>query len=392
MTSTEITPTAGMPAPDGLQMQLVNVLPYAYWPMGQRWQYAKALAGAKELLPAGLRAGSLEDTTAKVFLVMETGAMLGLHPMAAFQGIDVIEGNATISPETAAALIRGAGHELDFAESGTIRGGDYTVTWTLQRMKNGEPAGKPISASWAIEDSVQAGLVELIGAPGEYKVKALSRNGNPLNHQLYPKDMTQWRALGRLMRRGASDITMGLSYFPEELQVAITDGGSIHRDLSVEEDAIIAEFIGGEGVDPVNDKADMERIWQAHHNRDAWTDRVEAAFDAHLMKCTLDSRPPKDGSTPPAAITAEQQSDEEPPADDEEPVDAEIEPEPEPEPVTVPAEPALSDEEQLRLDAEAADRAAAAEYEREHGPEKPKPAADMSALGGKVSPDDPRLV
>src|SRR5690606_34342412 len=77
---------------------------YSRWDMPTRQQYAMMLAGAKEILPAGLKANTPQETAARLFLALETGDMVGLHPMAAINGIDVIEGNPTISPQLALGL------------------------------------------------------------------------------------------------------------------------------------------------------------------------------------------------------------------------------------------------------------------------------------------------
>src|SRR5690606_40318504 len=90
---------------------------YSRWDMPTRQQYAMMLAGAKELLPAGLKANTPQETAARLFLALETGDMLGLHPMAAINGIDVIEGNPTISPQLALGLIRKAGHKVRIEET-----------------------------------------------------------------------------------------------------------------------------------------------------------------------------------------------------------------------------------------------------------------------------------
>jgi hypothetical protein len=276
----------------------VSVLPYEYMNIGDRWRYATALAGAKELLPKGLRSGTTEETAAKVFLILETGAMLGLHPMGAFQGIDVIEGKATISPRLFTALARSAGHKLREQESGSIREGTYTFTVTIIRKDDPE---YPVSRSFGLEDAVQAGLCQLVGQPGQHKVQARSKNGDPLPWERYTKDLVQWRAYGRLMRAGAADVTMGVGYFPEELDVLVTEEGEVIRDDGQIEERLI------ETIKAMDDKADLARIWGQHHPKgedgkahadDFWSPRVEAEFAAHLSTVTKDSRPAKPQGAP----------------------------------------------------------------------------------------------
>lgn len=278
------------------QTKMVSVLPYEYMNMQDRWRYAVALANARTLLPKGLLSGTPQETAGKVFLIMETGSMLGLHPMAAFQGIDVIEGKATITPRLFTALARRAGHKLREKVTGSIRGGDYEFTVTLIRADDPE---EPISRSFSLEDAEQAGLCKIVGEPGAYRVEARSQTKNePLPWEKYTKDLVQWRAYGRLMRAGAADVTMGVGYFPEELEVMVTEEGEVVRDMGAAEDAIIEE------ITKADDKAVLARIWGEHHSKaedggdpipdELWTSRVAAEFASKLSTTTKDSRPPKD--------------------------------------------------------------------------------------------------
>lgn len=288
MTTTEVA-VAG-----STQTKIVNVLPYQYWPMNERWGYARTLAHAGDMIPSGLRAGNdVEATAARVFLVLETGAMLGLHPMAAIQGIDVIKGTAAISPQTFSGLARNAGMKLRIQEVGTIEGGDFAVHVSLTRPDDDEP----ITASFSMKDALRAELVskyEQKPGGGDYMIVASNDNWRK-----YPQDMCQWRAIGRLARRGAADVTMGIGYFPEELEVVVNEDG-VRRDMGPAEDDLLAE------IRDFDDKADMADIWRRHNrinadsgkidSSDEWTTRVQAEFDAHLSTLTKDSRPPKEGA------------------------------------------------------------------------------------------------
>lgn len=280
--------------------QTISVKPYAYWAPEERFRYAMTLAGAHDLIPSGLfDKATAAPSPAKIFLVLETGAMLGLHPMAALQGIDVIEGKAAISPQLFTGLVRKAGHRLRIQESGSIGAGDFRVEVALIRADDPE---FPITASWDMDDTVSAGLVDSYKQDpesGRWVIKARSRNGNPLNWEKYPKDMCQWRALGRLARRGGADITSGVGYFPEELEVAVDQDG-------VREDTIETELTLIDEINALGDKADMARLWSRMNPRnertgareaaDVWTSRVQAVFDAHLMVCKIDTRAPKEGA------------------------------------------------------------------------------------------------
>ena len=353
MTSTDLATVSG-----DTVTKMINVLPYAYWEVGERIKYANTIAGARGLLPSGMKDAPPQEIAARVFLIFETGAMLGLNPMAALQGMDVIEGNVTISPQLFTGLVRGAGHKLRIKESGSIGAGDFRIDVTLIRKDDPE---EPVEASWSLEDAVQAGLCDLIrdSSTGLFRVNARSKNNNPLNWEKYPKDMCQWRALGRLARRGAADVTMGIGYFPEELEVALGELGNGREEMRPFEDALIEEFR------KLDDKAGMAALWarehpigtdEHRHPSDAWTQRVEAEFAAHVSTLTRDSRPPQIGAP---GQTGDPEVDEEidGQVDDqimnhgESPTDD---------------DPTETDEERLQRTADEADLAAAAEFELEN--------------------------
>lgn len=277
----------------------VNVLPYEHKPDLERAKYARILAGAG-LIPSGLRGPSLDATAANVFLVLETGAMLGLAPMAAIAGIDVIEGRAAISPRVALGLMRAQGIDIDIEEFGAVETGDLGATVTMTRRR---PSGteEVLSATFTLKDALRADLLDSYApnAEGEWILRATSKNGKVLPWQAYPHDMVVWRAVSRIMRRGAQDVMMGIGYIPEELEARVTEEG-VREDFGEAEDAIIEEIKG------YSDKADMAALYLKHNRRnldtgvvetsDAWTKRVGAAFDAHLSTLTIDSRPPRDGA------------------------------------------------------------------------------------------------
>lgn len=300
--------TTGAPAATG---------DYASWPMGDRIAYANTLAQATDLIPRGLfDAQTGRPSPAKIFLVLETGVMLDIHPMAALAGIDVIEGTATVTPRLFGALARRSGHDIEKVERGAIATGDYSVTVNFTRGDT----GKIYSETWDMRRTVQAGLVDSYAADkdGVWKVAAVSaRKGEPLPWQQYPEDMCYWRALGRIARKHGADVLMGIGYFPEELEREVDRTGSrVQVDIEKEE-ALIARILD------VDDKADMAVIWTEQHYpeaqgggaRDTWTQRVEAEFNAQLMRCTKDSRPPRPGrpgATGDASVDGQDESGEQP--------------------------------------------------------------------------------
>lgn len=264
---------------------------YARWNLQQRVAYARTLAHGVALLPSGLRGNTVDETAAKLFIALETGDMLGLHPMAAIGGIDIIEGQPTVSPQLVLGLIRQAGHKVRIDETGSVETGDLKVTVTVIRTDDPDA---PIVKSYTLHDALRAGLLDsytIDPATGLWVVRARSRNGNPLNWEKYPADMCQWRAVGRVMRAGTSDILLGVSYFPEELEATVNaEGVRVEAADPAEVDEYIAR------IKELDDKADMSTLWHEINKAEKWTPKLREEFDGHLMTLTKDSRPPQPGA------------------------------------------------------------------------------------------------
>lgn len=202
---------------------MTAVVAYESASLTERQQYATTLAAAGDLIPKGLWSSPQPDgkggmipaapSPGKVLLVIETGAMLGLHPAAALQSIDVVEGRASLSSQLMAALIRKAGHTLKIEKSGTVEGGDYAVTVTGHRGLVGDSH----TATWTVERALRAGLVDSYkrNPQGVWEVRARSKSGNPLPWEAYTETMLKWRAVAEVGREGFSDVTFGL-YSTEE--------------------------------------------------------------------------------------------------------------------------------------------------------------------------------
>lgn len=189
-----------------------------------RMKYAQTLSAAGDLIPKGLWSpvvrpdgsmGPAAPSPGKILLVMETGAMLGLNPMAALQGIDVIEGKATISPQLMSALVRQAGHKLEITPSGSITAGDYQVRVVLTRGDD----DTVYESVWDPHRAARAGLCKYDRQPdGSWRVIAQSQKGAAKPWQSYPETMCKWRALGDVCREGADDALKGIAYTREEIE------------------------------------------------------------------------------------------------------------------------------------------------------------------------------
>jgi hypothetical protein len=191
-----------------------EVVAYAAEPLATRIQYAETLARAS-LIPKALWTGNYNDdqgrlvpsrpSVGNVLLVMEHGAMLGLHPMAAINGIFIIEGKASMSSNLMAAVVRGEGFVLRVVTDGEwgeafkavatlVRPDDkeftYRVEWTMARAKRADLLGKD-------------------------------------NWKKYPEAMAKARAISEVIREGASDALNGIGYTPEELGANVTESGDV---------------------------------------------------------------------------------------------------------------------------------------------------------------------
>lgn len=196
-----------------------SVVAYESASLDARIKYANTIAAAGQMIPRGLfDPATGKPSPPKVLLVMETGSMLGLHPMAALQSINVVEGRATLAAQLMAGLIRQKGHRLEITKSGTIPGGDYSVTVTGTRADTGDV----YTATWDIPRAIRAQLVDSYerNARGVYEVRARSEKGKVLPWEAYAESMPKWRAISEVAVEGFSDVTLGMRSYEE-----MTDGG-----------------------------------------------------------------------------------------------------------------------------------------------------------------------
>lgn len=177
---------------------------YASAPLAERQKYALTLASAYGLLPPSLRGADQHETAARFMLVAETGAMLGVHPLAAVTGIHVIDGKPTLSPGLMSGIVRSAGHKIRVRVSG--EGDSLQAKATLIRSDDPE---YPFEATWTMDRAKRAGLAGK-GAWAKY-----------------PEAMLKARAIAEVCREGAEDVLMGVRYVPEELDAAVDETGEV---------------------------------------------------------------------------------------------------------------------------------------------------------------------
>ena len=156
-------------------------------PLGDRMSYAKALAEAS-LLPAAYR-----KQPANVLLAMEYGDALGLSPIAAIQGVHVIEGRPTASAQLIGALVRKAGHRLRVVVAEDRTAARATIT------RSDDPEFEFVSV-WTLERAQAAGLL----GKGTW------------TH--YPENLLKARAITEVARDACPEVLSGVAYTAEELE------------------------------------------------------------------------------------------------------------------------------------------------------------------------------
>lgn len=243
-----------------------SVVVYESASLNDRMKYAQTLAAAGDLIPKGLRNPDGTPSPGKILLVMETGSMLGLHPAAALQSIDVVEGRATLSAKLMSALIRKAGHRLEIRKTGTIPGGDYSVTVVGTRADTSEV----FTDTWDIDRGIRAGSVDSYtpNAAGVWKVRARTRNDVPKPWEAYAESMPVNRAISVVAREGFSDILFGL-YGTEEM----TDGGIpiAEPDPEPTEDWLAL-------ISAADTRADLDELAERLKQKQEGTDKIRTAW------------------------------------------------------------------------------------------------------------------
>ena len=130
-------------APSALVVREDSLAPAA---VQARIAYAKSLA-ASSLLPDAYR-----QQPANVLLAIEYGQSLGIKPIAALNGINVIKGKPTMSADLMASVVRKAGHKLRIIQEGMtvraqlVRADDpeftYEVVWDEARARRAQLWGQ----------------------------------------------------------------------------------------------------------------------------------------------------------------------------------------------------------------------------------------------------------
>jgi hypothetical protein len=185
-------------------------------PLSERITYSKALS-ASDLLPKQYR-GRPEN----VLVALEYGAALGLAPMAAIQGIHVVEGKPTASAQLIGALVRMAGHRL------RVTGNDTEAHAQIIRTDDPDFAFESV---WTIDRATRAGLT----GKGVWKS--------------YPAAMLKARAITEVARDACPEVLAGVAYTAEELEPSGPPPVSRHAPPAVPTTVTVATDTGPEPVD-----------------------------------------------------------------------------------------------------------------------------------------------
>jgi len=225
-------------------------------PLSERITYSKALS-ASDLLPKQYR-GRPEN----VLVALEYGAALGLAPMAAIQGIHVVEGKPTASAQLIGALVRMAGHRL------RVTGNDTEAHAQIIRTDDPDFAFESV---WTIDRAARAGLT----GKGVWKS--------------YPAAMLKARAITEVARDACPEVLAGVAYTAEELEPAGPPPVSRHAPPTVPPSppttVTVATETGPEPVDvdtgEIVDADVVEDV--SDEDRDFIRDHATIPKDRHLV-------------------------------------------------------------------------------------------------------------
>ncbi len=125
--------------------------------------------------------------------------------MTSMRQFHVIEGTASLRPESMLGLVRQAGHSVtvETNEKGAVAHGKRSDT------------GDEHSAIFTMQDAEVAGLA------------------NKKNWKQYQDAMLTWRAVSKLCRVLFPDVVLGAGYVPEELGADVTETGELIEETIV---------------------------------------------------------------------------------------------------------------------------------------------------------------
>lgn len=155
------------------------------------WRLAQNMAMAQNV------GKEIRGNAADIFLVFMWGAELQIGPAQALANIKIFNGQPTLMGQLLSALVRRAGHDLEEVEN----------TWERATIRlTRADTGRVWESTFTVEDAIRG---KLLHRRDDGSLVARSQNGKDLPWMLWTPDMLYWRALGRVVRRGASEATLG---------------------------------------------------------------------------------------------------------------------------------------------------------------------------------------
>lgn len=169
-----------------------------------------------KLATIAFKSGYTQQNEAQLLFVMAKGFEIGVSPMQALDGIQVIKGKTTVSPQLMLALINRSGQLEDMKIDGNAK----QCTVTMQRK------GRSAHTETFTMDNAQS-----MGLAGNYNWKA------------QPATMLKWRAVSACARVVFPDVIQGM-YTPEEMGAEVSENSS--GDLVIESPMLDANFVKAE--------------------------------------------------------------------------------------------------------------------------------------------------
>lgn len=178
---------------DETSHQPAVVAPVSGHELDVMWRQAEMLAQSS-IVPSSYR-----RNPSNILAAAMTGRTFGWDVMTAMRNGHVIEGTWSLKPEAMLALVRQAGHSVSGETS------PQAATVTGRRRDTGDE----MTVTFSLTDAQRAGLAN----KGTWKQ--------------YPQAMCWARAVSQLCRMLFPDVTLGLSYTPEELGAEVDESGDV---------------------------------------------------------------------------------------------------------------------------------------------------------------------
>ena len=200
-------------------------------PVSER-EFAMILRQADVLAQSAIIPSAYRRQPANIVAAALTGRTFGWDVLTAMRNGHVIEGTWTLKPEAMLALVRRAGHSVN----GTTGPDGATVTGKRRDTSD------EMTVTFAMADAQRAGLAN----KGTWKQ--------------YPQAMCWARAVSQLCRMLFADVTLGLSYTPEELGADVDAEGEVITTTSSLEPQPESPYISAANVQNITNQCEQAGV------------------------------------------------------------------------------------------------------------------------------------